>query len=98
MPRPLPTVPLEEPRTAYQVTARHHVATTDTAATMDLMASHDTCPCDTCLDWRVEQSRSVGDHIASLLQMVLTDLDIDPTDEHVRAVCARRLRETGAPE
>jgi hypothetical protein len=52
-----------------------------------------TIPCEDCLDWRAEQSRDVGAHIASVIRLVLRDLDQDPDDPHVSEVCARRLRE-----
>lgn len=53
---------------------------------------HD-CPCETCIDWRVAQSEALGEHIATVLRLILQDLEIDPEDEHVAAVCARRLRQ-----
>lgn len=53
--------------------------------------------CEACLDWRIEQSESVGAHVAGIVRRIVTDLGFDPiNDERVRTIVQTRIREASA--
>jgi len=52
-------------------------------------------PCEACLDWRIDEGRSVAAHVVKMVSAVLTDFGIDVTDQAVRTRVAARMREYG---
>jgi len=49
-------------------------------------------PCERCLDWRIEQSLYVGQHIVDVVTAILAELGHDATDDRVQAIVVAHLR------